>query len=111
MPTIRRRGRSSATAPTYNFIDDLTWNKGTHTITMGGNLRFVRNDRTSYANAFPTISFGRGILLGLGSDMVGRHAGLSGRSSPATRRIRLTDATNVTRAMRRPVRRDHRRHR
>ena len=65
------------TAPTYNFTNDLTWNKGAHSITMGGNVRFVRNDRTSYANAFPTISFGRGNLNGLGSDIVGRHAELS----------------------------------
>jgi hypothetical protein len=85
-------------APTYNFIDDLTWNKGAHTITMGGNLRLVRNDRTSYANAFPSYSYGRGSLLGLGSDMVTATqaylAALTGNPN-----IRLTDATNVTRAM------------
>jgi hypothetical protein len=39
-------------APTYNFIDDLTWNKGTHTITTGGNLRLVRTT----APATPTRS-------------------------------------------------------
>jgi hypothetical protein len=85
-------------APTYNFINDLTWNKGAHTITMGGNLRLVRNNRTSFANAYPTFSYGRGSLLGLGSDMVTATqaylAQLTGNPN-----IRLTDATNVTRAM------------
>jgi hypothetical protein len=85
-------------APTYNFIDDLTWNKGTHTLTMGGNLRFVRNDRTSYANAFPNFSYGRGSLLGLGSDMVtATQAYLAALTGNPT--ISLTDASNVTRAM------------
>jgi len=85
-------------APTYNFIDDLTWNKGTHTITTGGNLRLVRNNRTSYANSFASYSYGRGSLLGLGSDMVtATQAYLAQLTGNPT--IRLTDATNVTRAM------------
>ena len=85
-------------APTYNFIDDLTWNKGAHTVTMGGNLRLVRNNRTSFANAYPSYSYGRGSLLGLGSDMVtATNAYLVRLTGNPT--VRLTDATNVTRAM------------
>ena len=50
---VRARAR-----PTYNFIDDLTWNEGRRTTcTMGGNLRVVRNDRTNYGNAFPSYSY------------------------------------------------------
>ena len=43
-------------APTWNFVDDLTWTKRTHTITTGANIRFVRNNRTNYANPSTTFS-------------------------------------------------------
>ena len=64
---------------------------------MGGNLRFVRNDRTSYANAFPSFSVSRGTLLGLGSDIVSSSHRLPGRDLPAPA-IRLTDANIGARA-------------
>ena len=55
-------------APTYNFNDDFTWTKGSHTVTAGTNIRFVRNGVTNYANAWPTYGFSRSNLTGLGSD-------------------------------------------
>jgi Carboxypeptidase regulatory-like domain len=57
-------------APTYNFNDDVTWTKQTHTVTAGASLRFIRNGVTNYANAWPTYSFSRGNLTGLGSDWI-----------------------------------------
>ena len=98
-------------APTYNFIDDLTWNKGTHSLTIGGNLRIVRNDRTSYANAFPALlatAAARCSVSAPTSSTVTQAylANLTGNPT-----IRLTDATNVDRALRRPLRRAHRRRR
>jgi hypothetical protein len=84
-------------APTYNLTNDLTWNKGAHSITMGTNVRFVRNDRASYTNAFPSISFSRGNLNGLGSDIVGfTNAYL--QQLTGNPNIRLTDGTSVARA-------------
>jgi hypothetical protein len=84
-------------APTYNFVDDVTWIKGSHTITTGGNLRLIRNTRTNYSNAFPSYSFGRGSLLGLGSDITGfvnaYLAQLTGNPN-----VRLADANSVGRA-------------
>jgi hypothetical protein len=41
-------------APTYNFLDDLTWTKGAHTISTGVNFRFVRNGYTNFTNAWPS---------------------------------------------------------
>ncbi len=38
--------------PTNHFRDDLTWTRGAHTFSMGGEARFVRNDRSSDALAF-----------------------------------------------------------
>lgn len=54
--------------PTYNFVDDLTWNKGRHTVQFGANVRFIRNSRISYSNN-PAYSFGRNTLKGLGQDI------------------------------------------
>lgn len=57
-------------APTYNLTDDVTLTKGTHTFTMGGNIRFVRNGRTDFRNAYPNYGLSRGSLQGLGADIV-----------------------------------------
>ena len=37
---------------THNFTDDFTWIKGNHTVQFGGNVRLIRNARTSFSNAF-----------------------------------------------------------
>jgi Carboxypeptidase regulatory-like domain len=65
-PTTRA---STRILPTTNFVDDMTWIKGKHKIEFGANLRFIENDRTSYANSFPSYSFSRNTLLGLGADI------------------------------------------
>jgi hypothetical protein len=54
--------------PTTNVADDLTWTKGKHTITTGVNFRFIRNTHNSYVNSFPSYSFNRNTLGGLGGD-------------------------------------------
>ena len=54
--------------PTTNVGDDLTWTKGKHTITTGIDLRFIRNTHTNYVNSFPSYSFNRNTLGGLGGD-------------------------------------------
>jgi carboxypeptidase family protein len=38
--------------PTQNITDDFTWIKGGHTLQFGGNVRIIRNQRVSFANAF-----------------------------------------------------------
>ncbi|MCX6591932.1 MAG: TonB-dependent receptor [Acidobacteria bacterium] len=55
--------------PTTNLVNDLTWTKGTHTVQGGINFRLVQNDRNSYANSYPSYSFSRNTLRGLGADM------------------------------------------
>jgi len=56
-------------APTTNFTDDITWTKGRHTITGGLNFRFAEYDNISYTNSYPSYSFSRNTLLGLGGDL------------------------------------------
>jgi hypothetical protein len=42
--------------PTHHIRDDLSWTLGTHTFSMGGEARFVRNDRSSNALSFHTFT-------------------------------------------------------
>ena len=42
----------SRTTPTWNFVDDLSWIKGSHTVQTGANLRFIRNNRVDFQNSF-----------------------------------------------------------
>jgi hypothetical protein len=52
--------------PTTNIVDDITWTKGKHSVTAGFNLRFIRNDRSSYANSFANYGSAVGGTIGLG---------------------------------------------
>jgi hypothetical protein len=38
--------------PTHNIADDITWNKGKHTLQFGGNYRLILNNRSSDATLF-----------------------------------------------------------
>ena len=84
-------------APTYNIADDMTWTRGNHTLSFGGNFRVVRNNRTNF-NTFASYGFGRGSLGGLGADIITATenylAAQTGNSG-----IRLSDGSNVTRAL------------
>lgn len=42
----------SRTTPVHNFVDDVSWIKGNHSVQFGTNLRFVRNQRQSFANSY-----------------------------------------------------------
>jgi len=43
---------SGREVPTHNFVDDVSWLKGSHTLKFGTNLRFTRNPRFDNANSF-----------------------------------------------------------
>ncbi len=42
----------SRVTPVQNITNDYTWIKGNHTVQVGGNVRIIRNQRESFANAF-----------------------------------------------------------
>ncbi|HLA96616.1 MAG TPA: TonB-dependent receptor, partial [Pyrinomonadaceae bacterium] len=46
----------SRVTPVQNFTDDFTFIKGDHTWQFGGNVRIIRNERTSFANAYDVAS-------------------------------------------------------
>ncbi len=60
--------------PTHNFVDDLTWIKGKHTMQFGANYRLVFNNRSSdatlYNHAEVTYELlGYGAIAGTGSSL------------------------------------------
>jgi hypothetical protein len=50
-PLLNTRTQNRAN-PTWNYTDDLTWVKGSHTAQFGANIRVIRNDLVSFANSF-----------------------------------------------------------
>ena len=51
------------------MVDDVTWTKGKHTITMGLNFRYNRNNTSTFTNAYPLYAYGATELIGLGEDI------------------------------------------
>ena len=62
----RANGRN---IPVYNFVDNLTWTKGKHTITTGINFRLMTNNRFSYGQSYPTYGYSTNLAVGLGEDI------------------------------------------
>ena len=50
--------------PVSNFVDDVTWSKGSHTLQFGGNLRIINNIRDSNSTSFFTAQTDSFWLLG-----------------------------------------------
>lgn len=50
--------------PVSNFVDDVTWSKGSHTMQFGGNLRIINNIRDSNSTSFFTAQTDSFWLLG-----------------------------------------------
>jgi hypothetical protein len=44
----------SRVTPLNNFVDDFTWVKGNHTISVGGNVRLISNQRNSFGSSYDT---------------------------------------------------------
>jgi hypothetical protein len=44
------------TTPVHNFVDDVTFVKGNHTLQFGGNVRLIKNTRQSFASAFDSLT-------------------------------------------------------
>jgi hypothetical protein len=61
--------------PVHQFVDDLTWTRGKHTLQFGGNWRLIHNNRASDAQSFfsasphPTFFAPSGTIAGSGQDL------------------------------------------
>lgn len=71
VPFIYARGLQRTT-PVWNITDDLAWVKGTHTFQFGTNIRFIRNDRTSFANSFDAALVNFSFYQSSGSSILNR---------------------------------------
>lgn len=90
----RAKGRVN---PLNNFVDDVTWTKGKHTITMGLNFRYNRNNISSFTNSFPLYAYGATELIGLGEDIDNSvQSYLAGRLNNPN--LQLANPTAVTNA-------------
>jgi hypothetical protein len=47
----------SRTTPVHNFVDDISWTKGSHAMQFGTNIRLISNNRTSFNTSFDNASF------------------------------------------------------
>jgi Carboxypeptidase regulatory-like domain len=45
-------GTAVNNVPVHNFVDDVSWTKGNHTLQFGGNLRLIHNNRQSNQQNF-----------------------------------------------------------
>ncbi|HTS51538.1 MAG TPA: carboxypeptidase-like regulatory domain-containing protein [Bryobacteraceae bacterium] len=92
--SARARGRVN---PLNNFVDDVTWTKGKHTITMGANIRLNQNNTSTFTNAFPLYAYGATELIGLGEDIdTSVQTYLAGKLSNPN--LQLANPTAVTNA-------------
>ena len=57
------------TIPVQFFSEDLAWNKGAHSIRVGGVMRFISNASRSTANSYSFTSSNPSWLLGTGKDL------------------------------------------
>ena len=81
--------------PTWNFTDDVNWLKGAHTVTAGVNVRWIDNRLLSYSSSYPSYSFGRGTLAGLGQDIYSSALAYVAGGNSA---LKLNNSTAVTNA-------------
>ncbi len=55
--------------PQHHFRDDVSWTRGTHTFSFGGEARFTRNDRFSNGSSFHFISLNPSWLPRVGRNL------------------------------------------
>ena len=61
-PLVAETKSTALTVPVHNFLDDVSWVKGNHTIQFGVNLRIVHNNTLSDATSFDSGGMGAGLL-------------------------------------------------
>ena len=55
-PTTSLAHTTIVNVPVQNIVDNLTWTKGTHTLSFGGNWRGIENNRGTDANSYSSAS-------------------------------------------------------
>ena len=86
--------------PTHNFVDDLTWIKGKHTMEFGANYRLVLNNRSSDATLYDHAGvtyelLGYGAIAGTGSSLDPDAFGFPTVTSISSYDIAIADAVGM----------------
>ena len=68
----------SRVTPVHNFVDDLAWTRGNHSMQFGGNVRLIRNKRDSFANSFDFVTTNPSGYAGSGAVLTNAGADGSG---------------------------------
>jgi hypothetical protein len=63
--------------PVHTFADDLSWNKGTHSIRIGGTYRYISNQSLSYGHSYNTGTTNPSVISGSGADITPTSLGVS----------------------------------
>lgn len=53
-----RNSYSGRNTPTYDFTDTVTWIRGNHNISFGGQYKLIRAESTAIGRIVPTVNFG-----------------------------------------------------
>src|ERR1700730_18626979 len=61
-PLVAETRTTILNVPVHNFVDDLTWVKGKHTLQFGGNFRIIHNNTASNNTSFSSGGMGAGLL-------------------------------------------------
>jgi hypothetical protein len=77
-PLYALTNTTQVNVPVHNFVDDLDWVKGKHTLGFGANLRIVTNNRSSNEDSFPYAR-----IYDLWLAPIGKVAGSGGSLDPA----------------------------
>jgi hypothetical protein len=59
-----------ATIPTHTVADDVSWNKGAHSVSFGGVIRAITASRLNFANSFSRGYANSSWLAGTGSNLL-----------------------------------------
>lgn len=60
----------SRITPLHNFVDDFTWVKGNHTISVGGNVRLISNQRNSFGSSYDSAITNPSFYDNSGADVI-----------------------------------------
>ncbi|HEX6649222.1 MAG TPA: TonB-dependent receptor [Pyrinomonadaceae bacterium] len=67
-PAVRTLNRIT---PVHNFTDDFSWTSGNHSMTYGGNVRLISNQRSSFTNAYDNAVTNPSFYIGGGNSISG----------------------------------------
>jgi Carboxypeptidase regulatory-like domain len=63
--------------PVHTFSDDLSWNKGTHSIRFGGVFRLISDQSLSYSHSYNSGTTNPSVINGSGADLTPASLGVS----------------------------------